>query len=194
MSSNITTLFAQLSSLPPSLSALLDFHTLSLFVDLFAAIKPSLSWYQCLDRGAPPLPAVGPPAMLSRSLQEFFAAALGISPHHFPLLWTILGEWLWYTCPTRCELSSEVLEAFRLHGLHRGIGTLLSVSACCYYHLHVNQLRSISAHRVVHASTQNVAISGELLLAPLVYLPIPGLSWPCTSLVNLALSPQCPIR
>ncbi|TBU37062.1 hypothetical protein BD309DRAFT_1005086 [Dichomitus squalens] len=121
MSGNLTALFAQLSSLPTHLSALLDYRALSLFVNLFAAIKPSLLWYQSLDRHAPPLPTMGPPTMLSNNLQEFFAAALGIPRDHFPRSWSALGEWLWYSCPPCPELSGEVLEAFRLHGAHRKI-------------------------------------------------------------------------
>ncbi|KAM5539485.1 hypothetical protein V8D89_006937 [Ganoderma adspersum] len=115
--SNIATLIPLLSRLPSSLSNLLDFRSLSLLVDLFTAIQPSLSWYQ-------DLPNLGAPSTLSSNIQHFLAAAVGIPFQSFPSLWSVLGGWLWPTCMSHSrgvQVSKEVLEAFRQHGVQRDI-------------------------------------------------------------------------
>lgn len=120
----IATLIPLLNKLPPSLSTLLDFRSLALFVDLFAAIKPSLLWYQ-------DVPTLGAPSTLSPNLQQFFSAVLGVPSDFFPLLWGVLGGWLWRTCLDHSghfKLSEEVLEAFRQHGVQRDIGTLYQLN------------------------------------------------------------------
>ena len=117
----IATLIPLLNKLPHTLSTLLDFRSLALFVDLFAAIKPSLPWYQDVS-------TLGAPSTLSPDLQQFFSAALGVPSDFFPLLWGVLGGWLWRTCLENSgpfKPSEEVLEVFRQHGVQRDIGTFV---------------------------------------------------------------------
>lgn len=189
---NITTLIPLLARLPTSLSNLLDFCSLNLFVDLFTAIKPSLPWYQ-------DLPNLGAPPTLSPDLQQFFAAALGIPPQSFPPLWAVLGDWLWRTCSLRSGevgLSKEVSEAFRQHGVQRDISKYVYITEFYVHnllHCNPNQLHIISAPRVVRAFIRSATIPPGAKRVPREFLAGLALCVPSTSHVSMDPCPLNPI-